>query len=84
MPDVADAAEALARADDTKSALSMQGEAGAIGGQYLRLKRPIALGLGGPDEALDQGSADALSLSLIRHVYADLSDAGSASGVSDA
>ena len=81
VPDFIDVAVALPPADFAETAGAVKRAAGEIAGHHLRLKRPIACRLGDVDEPVEQSGADALPLCLPCYVYADLSDAGSASGV---
>jgi len=53
----------------------------AIACYNLRLQRPIPCRLRDFDEPVEQSGADALPASIPTYVYADLSDAGSASRV---
>ena len=81
VPDVVEVPVAFTCADLAETAMCMQGTAGLVGCQDLRLQGPIAVRLGGFDKRAYECPANAAALCFARNVYADLSDPGGASRV---
>ena len=76
-------AEAFAVADLAKPHPEMQSTAGFIARNDLSLQRPIGFSLRDGNQRSKEGGGDPLSANGTGHVDADLSNPGSASGVSD-
>jgi len=81
MPLTPDMAIPLTISDHTEPAFFMQGAARVIGRHHLRLKCPVAIGLGFPDELFEQGAANPLTVRRLANIDADLSDACGASRI---
>ena len=81
VPDAREMAVSFPDADLAETALAVERQAGGVGGQDLRLQRPVSRRFRRGDQIRDQCGSDSLAARGLCNVDADLSDTGGASRI---